>query len=252
MSAKPLCLREPEINCVLITGGASGLGGAITRRFASTSEYKIYFTFNKASEKAAQIEKAFPCTEGIVCNFTDPRSLENLLGRISAINPDILVNNALAGMRTKHFHQSDHADFLTSFADNVIPTLRITQQVIKEFRKKKCGRIITVLTSYLVNRPPIGLSEYVANKAYLLSLSRSWAGENTRFNITSNCVSPSMMKTALTNHLDDRQIEDIANGNPLKRLVTPEEVADSVFFLANASQQINGVNLLINGGVDVV
>lgn len=178
--------------------------------------------------------------------------MDHLLGRIGEVNPDILINNALTGMRTKHFHQDDPAEFLASFSNNVIPTLRITQQAIKEFRKKKNGRIISVLTSYLINRPPIGLSEYVANKAYLLSLSRSWAGENARFNITSNCVSPSMMKTSLTNHLDERQLEDIATSNPLRRLVTPEEVADAVFFLASGSPQINGVNLLINGGVDVV
>lgn len=182
----------------------------------------------------------------------NPGSLDSLLARMGEMNLDILINNALPGMKTKHFHQSEPAEFLTSFNDNVIPTLRITQQAVKEFRKKKSGRIITVLTSYLTNRPPIGLSEYVANKAYLLSLSRSWAAENTRFNITSNCVSPSMMQTALTSHLDERQIEDMANANPLKRLVTPEEVADTVYFLATASQQINGVNLLINGGVDVI
>lgn len=237
--------------CILSTGGASGLGGAMTRRFASTGDYKIYFTFNKASDKAAQIEREFPCTEGIACDFTDPRSLDHLLGKMGEMTLDILINNALTGMRTKHFHQSDPAEFLASFNENVMPTLRITQQAIKEFRKKKYGRIITVLTSYLTNCPPVGLSEYVANKAYLLSLSRSWAGENARFNVTSNCVSPSMMKTSLTSHLDERQIEDIANGNPLKRLVTPEEVSDAVFFLARASQQINGVNLLINGGADV-
>ena len=243
---------EHKIIRVLITGGASGLGGALTRRFASTGDHKIYFTFNKSSDKAAQIEKEFPCAEGIACDFSDPNSLDQFLGRMSEMNLDVLVNNALTGMRTKHFHQSDPAEFLASFSDNVMPTLRITQQAIKDFRKKKCGRIITVLTSYLINRPPIGLSEYVANKAYLLSLSRSWAVENARFNVTSNCVSPSMMRTSLTSHLDDRQIEDIVNVNPLKRLVTPDEVADSVFFLSSASQQINGVNLLINGGVDVV
>lgn len=237
---------------VLITGGASGLGHAITQRFASAGNYKIYFTFNKASEKAAQIERELPCTEGIACDFTNQKSLDNLLGRMSEMDLDILVNNALTGMRTKHFHQSDPADFLASFSDNVLPTLRITQQAIKEFRKKKCGRIITVLTSYLANCPPVGLSEYVANKAYLLSLSRSWAVENARFNITSNCISPAMMQTALTNSLDERQIEDIKNSIPLKRLLTTEEVADAIFFLAQASQQINGANLLVNGGVNVI
>lgn len=237
---------------ILITGGASGLGEALTRKFSSTGDHKVYFTFNKSSAKAEQITREFPCAEGIACDFTDANSLERLLGLISEMNLDVLVNNALTGMRTKHFHQSEPAEFLTSFSENVIPTLRITQRSIKEFRKKKSGRIITILTSYLVNRPPIGLSEYVANKAYLLSLSKSWAIENARFNITSNCVSPSMMKTSLTNHLDERQIEDIANGNPLKRLLTPEEVADTVFFLAGANQHINGVNLLINGGTDVI
>lgn len=178
--------------------------------------------------------------------------MDHLLERIGEMNLDVLINNALTGMRTKHFHQSDPAEFIASFNNNVIPTLRITQQAIKEFRKKKSGRIISVLTSYLINRPPLGLSEYVANKAYLLSLSRSWAAENARFNITSNCVSPSMMKTSLTSHLDERQLEDIATSLPLKRLVTPGEVADTVFFLASGSPQINGVNLLINGGIDVV
>lgn len=155
-------------------------------------------------------------------------------------------------MRTKHFHQSDPAEFLASFSNNVMPTLRITQQAIKEFRKRKAGRIITVLTSYLVNKPPVGLSEYVANKAYLLSLSRSWSAESSRYGVTANCVSPSMMKTSLTSHLDDRQIEDVLNDSPLRRLVTPDEVADAVFYLATASPQINGVNLLMNGGADVI
>ncbi|PPK74162.1 3-hydroxybutyrate dehydrogenase/3-oxoacyl-[acyl-carrier protein] reductase [Methylobacter tundripaludum] len=224
----------------------------MTRRFAATGDYRVCFTFNNSVEEARRIEKEFPGTEAIACDFTDPNSLDHLLSRMGEMNLDILVNNALTGMKTKHFHQSDPDGFLSSFAENVMPTLRITQQAIKEFRKKKSGRIITVLTSYLANRPPLGLSEYVANKAYLLSLSRSWAEENMRHNITSNCVSPSMMKTSLISHLDDRQVEEIANGNPLKRLVTTEEVSDAVFFLASASRHINGVNFLINGGVDVV
>jgi 3-oxoacyl-[acyl-carrier protein] reductase len=61
-----------------------------------------------------------------------------------------------------------------------------------------------------------------------------------------------MMKTSLTSHLDDRQIEDVINNSPLRRLVTPDEVADAVFYLATASPQINGVNLLMNGGADVI
>ncbi len=203
-------------------------------------------------EEARRIEREFPCTIGIACDFTDQNSVDTLLAKMLEMDLDILINNALTGMKVKHFHQIDFNDVLESFSENVLPTLRITKQAILLFRKKKNGRIITILTSYLANFPPVGLSEYVANKAYLLSLSRSWAGENARHNITSNCVSPSMMQTALISNLDERQIEDIANSSPLKCLVTTNEVADTVFFLATASRHINGVNILINGGVNVV
>lgn len=237
---------------VLVTGGASGLGEAVTRRFCSAGGHIIYFTFNKSAAKAAAIAGEFPNSEAIACDFLDSANLDFVLGRIETMDLDVLINNALPAMRTKHFHHSDPDGFVTSFSQNVMPTLRITQKAIKSFRKKKGGKIITILTSYVVNHPPIGLSEYVANKAYLLSLSRSWAVENARSNITSNCISPSMMRTALISHIDERQIEDITNSNPSGRLVTPSEVADAVLFLASASSQINGINLLMNGGVDVI
>ena len=228
------------------------MGAAITRKFATTGNRKVFFTVNHSSDKAAQLEKEFSGANGIACDFTNPKSLDHLLGRMDAMDLDILVNNALTSMQTRHFHLSDPAGFLRSFSDNVMPTLRITQQAIKGFRKKKGGRIITVLTSYLMGSPPVGLSEYVANKAYLLSLSRSWSRENARYNVISNCVSPSMMRTSLTGHLDERQIEEAANGNPMRRLVTPDEVAETIFLLATASPQINGVNLPIGGGSVVI
>ena len=228
------------------------MGGSITRRFAQSGCHHVYFTYNNSVDEAKQIEKEITCAKGIPCDFRHKNSIDHLLSQMEEMSLDVLINNALTGMNTKHFHQSNPEGFLISFKENVMPTLRITQKAIKEFRKKKSGRIITLLTSYTVNRPPLGLSEYVANKSYLLSLSRSWAEENKRHNITSNCISPSMMNTSLVSHLDERQIEEITNASPLKCLLTTDEVSDAVFFLASGSRHINGVNLLINGGVDVV
>jgi NAD(P)-dependent dehydrogenase (short-subunit alcohol dehydrogenase family) len=236
---------------ILITGGASGLGEVITRRFCALGDNVVYFTFSKSSVGAANIVAQYPGSESIACDFTDDASLARLLARVPELDIDVLVNNALASMQTRHFHQSDARGFLSSFEANVMPTLRITQQAIKGFRKKKSGKIITVLSSYVVNRPPMGLSEYVANKAYLQSLSRSWAVENARLNITANCISPSIMRTSLTADLDERQIEEALAGHPLGRLVTPNEIADTVLFLAQASSHINGINMLINSGEEM-
>lgn len=237
---------------ILITGGASGLGEAITRKLASVPNNNVYFTFNRSADKAKNIVNDFPLTRAIACNFSHPDDLMYLLAKIPEFNLDVLVNNALPGMIKKHFHKITPDAFLDSFKLNVLPTLRITQQAILEFRKKKYGKIITILTSYLANRPPTGLSEYVANKAYLESLNKSWAVENANFNISANCISPSMMRTHLTDDVDERVIEDIVSKHPFGSLVTPKEVADTVCFLVEATQHINGVNLLMNGGENVI
>jgi 3-oxoacyl-[acyl-carrier protein] reductase len=237
---------------ILVTGGASGLGGMITRQLAAIPGNKVFFTFHQSAEKAAEIEKQLAQVKGIHCDFSKPEDVEKLCSMILDFDLDVLINNAIAGMTKTHFHKTTVDTLLNSFTINVFPTLQITQKAILSFRKKKFGKIITILSSYLANLPPTGLSEYVANKAYLHSMSKSWARESAKYNITSNCVSPSMMRTQLTQDLDERVVEEIIKAQPLRRLVTPEEVADTVLYLVGATQQINGVNLLINGGNDVI
>jgi 3-oxoacyl-[acyl-carrier protein] reductase len=236
---------------ILVTGGASGLGEAIMRRLASDG-HKIFFTFNASAERAVALKAELHNVEGVHCDFRDPASVTALSAAIETMQLDVLINNAWCGVELKHFHATALETFRNSFERDILPTLAITQAAIKHYRKRKSGRIITILTEYVVNRPPIGLSAYAASKAYLLSMSRAWAEEGARFNIASNCISPSLMRTALIGSLDERLIEEIAAANPLQQLVTPTEVADTVAFMVAASRQINGVNLLVNGGRNVI
>jgi enoyl-[acyl-carrier-protein] reductase (NADH) len=60
------------------------------------------------------------------------------------------------------------------------------------------------------------------------------------------------MRTKLTENIDDRIIKAIEDLNPTKKLLTIEEVADTVYFLINCSQQVNGVNIVLNGGEHVI
>ena len=161
---------------VLVTGGGSGLGGVITRKLASIPGNKVFFTFHQSADKAAAMEKELGQVKGIHCDFSKPEDVEKLCSMISDCDLDVLINNAIAGMTKTHFHKTTADTFLNSFTVNVFPTLQITQKAIFSFRKKKFGKIITILSSYLANLPPTGLSEYVANKAYLQSMSKSWAG----------------------------------------------------------------------------
>ena len=231
---------------ILITGGASGLGCAITSALAVEKDVRLIITYNRSAEAAGKLANEFSDIRAVKCNFQHPDDLDRLMAVIEDEKIDVLVNNAFTGLRKEHFEKTEPELFLSSFEDNVLPAIRITQKAIGIFRKKKSGRIITVLSSAIINKPPVGWAAYVAEKNYLFSMAKSWAVENARFNITSNMVSPSFMLTDLNKDMDDRILEDSRSKLPLKKFLAPEETAEAVRFLVYCSPQINGHNIVIN------
>ena len=237
---------------ILITGGASGLGEVITRNFAKNADNKVYFTYNASDAKAKAIQTDFSNAAGLRCNFKNAEDVASLQNKMSELKLDVLINNAYSGEPIKtYFHKIAVEDFATEFTDNLIPTIQITQAAIAAFRKKKSGKVITVLTSFLLNTPPTGSAVYLANKAYLASLVKTWATENGKYNVTSNSISPSFMLSGLTKDVDERVIEQMIENHPLKKLLTLQETADAVLFLANASSHLNGHDLVLNAGTNL-
>jgi len=238
---------------ILVTGGSSGLGKSIVNLLSNTTENRVFFTYNRHEIEAKSIADEKDNVIAIKCDFTNDEEVKELEDKISTFDLDVLINNAYVGAaQGKHFHKSDSDSFLESFNNNLIPTIRITQSAVKGFRIKRYGKIINVLTAYLVNGPPIGFSIYSANKAYLQQLSKSWNSEYSRYNITSNCISPDFMMTNLSAAVDERLIDQMRKDHPLKQLLTPDEVAESILFLVNASQQFNGSHIVINAAKNIL
>ena len=237
---------------ILITGGASGLGEAITRKLAAGTDNKIWFTYNKSRHKAEKISAEHKNTTAIKCDFAIENELQELLVKVQNLNIDVLINNAYSGLfLNQHFNKTSTGDFEADFRSNIIPVIELTKTAITIFRKKKSGKIITILSAALVNTPPIGSGVYVAGKAYLAQLSKVWAVENAKFNISSNTISPSFMETNLTSTIDERLVEQMKDNHPLKKLLSLSEVADSVAFLVNSSAHINGADIVINAGTAI-
>ena len=237
---------------ILITGGSTGLGAAITRTLSGDPENVVYFTYHRSEANAQQILSEFSNARAVKCNFKNGAEVSSLKDQIPEMGIDVLVNNVYFGEAIKtYFHKIAPDDFMTDFNENIMPAIVLTQAAIHHFRKKKKGKIITILTSFLVNTPPTGSAVYVANKAYLHELTKVWAVENVKYNIASNCISPSFMQTDFTKDVDDRIIEQMKAGHPLQKLLTPEEVAESVLFLTRATAQVNGLNLIINAASDI-
>ncbi|HYG49849.1 MAG TPA: SDR family oxidoreductase [Flavobacteriales bacterium] len=237
---------------ILVTGGASGLGRSITELLCENKSNEVYFTYFSSVDAARELEKQFPNAHGIKADFSVRNEMEALNAKLADINLDVLINNALPHkFEQTHFHKMEYDVFVNGFMNNVMPVVELTRAAIALFRKKKSGKIITVLSSYIINKPPIGFSEYAASKAYLLSLAKSWASEYAAFNITSNCISPSFMLTALASDVDERIIEENRQKHPLKRLLTTGETAGSVAYLVDASAHVNGINLVINAAENI-
>lgn len=234
---------------ILITGGSSGLGKSITECLATAHPLStIYFTYNSSLVAATEIENQFNNTKALSLNFKDEKNVQDIIEKITSLNIDVLVNNAVTSLHKNHFHKTAAEVFSEGFTDNILPVIKLAAAFIKAARVKKTGKIITILSSAIGGSPLIGWAAYTAEKNYLLSLAKSWASENVQFNIQSNCVSPEFMDTAINKDLDYRLKEEMIKTHPLKRLLTTNEVADTVNFLVTASSHINGQNLFLNNG----
>ena len=236
---------------IVVTGGASGVGLAITERLQLDKSNQVLISYSSSVAKSIELQK-HENVDCIQCDFSDSDSVKRFCDRIEDFDADAIVNNAFGGFEKKHFHKLNVNDFHEGFLNNILPLIAIMQVVVKGFRKKKRGRIITILSSSLINVPPIGWSQYVASKAYIHSLSKSWASEYAKFNVTSNCISPSFMLTSMNSEVDVRMVEMIRNSTPTGNLIEVESVAESVSFLLGSSGQINGANLVVNQGESII
>ena len=165
---------------------------------------------------------------------------------------DVLINNAYAGNpQGTHFYKSNPEEFSKAFQTNIIPFICITQACLKGMRKRKFGKIVNIITSYVIDVPPTGFSVYTATKAYIRQLSKSISKELGRFNITSNCILPDYMQTDF-GQVEDFQLDQMKDSHPLKELLKPQDVAEFVASFLKASQQLNGAAIPINAAQHII
>lgn len=233
---------------ILVTGGSSGLGKAVVTEMAKDKENVILFTYYQHEDISYRLSKDYSNVKGIQVDFTNSGSVDAFVEFLGTEQIDVLVNNAYIGNPIgTYFHKTDSKDYLAAFQNNVLPLIKVTQTCIIGMRKRKFGKIVNIITSYLIDVPPTGFSVYTATKAYIRQLSRSISREYGRFNITSNCVLPDFMNTGF-GHVEDFQLEQMKSTHPLKELLDPSEVAEVVYHLIKSSQQINGIDIPINAG----
>lgn len=237
---------------VAITGAAGGIGRAVAEKFMENGER--YFV--------VRIDSSYPELQTRDLNPKFWLNVSNLifakqvLHEIYAIygGLSILVNAAGVLPEPAPLVKMDLEEARKVMDINFWGTWNCCKAVLPIMRAQGYGRIVNI-SSVAGQRGDPGNAIYAASKAAVESLTKSLALEavyckegETPPNITVNAVAPGIVDTPMTANLPARALQEYLKRTAIKRKIKPEEVAEAVYFLATASQAINGVILPVDGG----
>ena len=233
---------------IIITGASGGIGRSLVEKFVNLNG-KVLATGTKI-EKLEKLKNDFPNVNILRFDLSEHLKIEefvekanNLLGGI-----DILINNAGINFDNLSLRMK-YDDWKKVIDINLGSTFLLTKSAIKIMLKNKYGRIVNI-TSIVGHTGNVGQVNYSASKAGIIGMTKSFAIEYAKKNITLNCVSPGFIKTQMTENISGNMKDFLSSRIPMSKLGTGEDVANSVAFLSSdAASYITGETIHVNGGM---
>lgn len=231
----------------IVTGGARGIGAAICNKLAG--EGAIVYS--------CDIGKGEFNNKNIICetlNVTDRKGVAELVEKIKAKHGkiDILVNNA--GITRDALIQKMTEEAWDAVIDvNLKGLFNITQLVAPIMMENGSGSIVN-MASVVGVYGNIGQTNYVATKAGVIGMTKTWAKEFARkgAKVRSNAVAPGFIKTPMTKDLPEKVIDGMIAKTPLGRMGEAEDIANAVLFLASDDANfVTGQVLGVDGGLTI-
>lgn len=239
----------------LITGASRGIGRAIALKLASEgANVAIVYAGNQA---AAEDTKSLALENGVkaecyCCDISDFDKVAQLVATVKEEfgGIDILVNNAGIN-RDKLAMQMKEADFDDVIATNLKGAFNTIRQVYPLMVRKRSGRILNI-SSVAGICGNAGQANYSAAKAGMIGLTKSIAKEVASRGITCNAIAPGFIATDMTDALPEKVKEGALATIPMRRMGTPEEIADvAAFLVSDAASYITGAVLQVDGGLNM-
>ena len=242
---------ELEGKVALVTGGASGIGGATTRAFARAGA-KVAFTYLTSEDEARAIEREHPGTLGIKADLCDPAAVADAVARTEAeLGPvDVLFANAGGLLKRARCVESTIELWREAFDVNLFSVFLATQAVLRSMEPRKTGSIVLMSSLAAYDGGGFGASHYAASKGAVTTLVRALAKEVGPLGIRVNGVAPGLIGTRFHDVFNTPEGRaNAVKGTPLRREGVPDDVAEAVLYLASArSSFVTGEIIQINGG----
>lgn len=243
---------------VLVTGSSRGLGATIAKTL-SQQGYNIIINYYKNKSLAEDLVSDIGSDHAIAiqADVTNRNDIDHLIEQATQYfgKIDVVINNALVGFKFDPTQQKSFTDLAwDDYQQQIDGTLKaafnVTQSVMPQFLERQQGIIISIGTN-LYQNPVVPYHEYTTAKAGLIGFTRNIAAELGKFGIRANVVSGGLLKTTDASATTTTEVFDmIAQTTPLKRVTSPQDIANMVAYLA--SEQANGItgqNFTVDGGL---
>ena len=242
---------------VMVTGGGTGIGAAIARKFAESG---ADVTICSRNIETLNVTASAHGMRAVAMDVTDPESVRRSTEAAVSASGPIRVHVANAGIAEgMPFAKMDFDFWRKTMATNLDGAFLSIRESLTSMRQAGWGRIIAI-SSIAGLRGLKNASAYTASKHALVGLVRALSEELAGSEITVNALCPGYVDTPLvarnvsviaqqTKRSQEEVLSNMTRVNPHKRLVTPEEVADAALWLCRPeSGSLNGLAIPITGG----
>jgi 3-oxoacyl-[acyl-carrier protein] reductase len=242
-----------ENKTVIVTGAAHGFGRAIALAFSRLGA-RVWAWDVLSNELEATKASAEGHCEVCTVDVTNPEAVQAAASKAGPVH--ILVNNAggVLGQVGKPLEEVSPKEWNDIVAVNLSAAFYTAQAIAPGMKAAGWGRIINISSGAGLGRSLTGIQAYASAKAGLINLTRQLCHELGPFGITVNCIAPGFVRS---NPSTERQWQSygqagqrqLLEGIALKRLGTPDDIANSVlFFASEMAGWVSGQVLSVDGG----